>query len=138
MGRSFLIQFFYLLVGWLFAIGGVIVRLQTICHFRESGKTRARCWKSYIKSLLIYVTLTAYVRSLLKENEDRMLDHQACLNGIPHIRSLPERSGGIQKKNYKKAIVTGWIPDIEFLNNKLLRNSSSEMPNLPGASEVDE
>ena len=40
--------------------------------------------------------------------------------------------------NYKKAIVARWIPDIEFLNNKLLRNSISGMPNLPGASEVDE
>ena len=29
--------------------------------------------------------------------------------------------------NYIKAIITKWIPDIEFLNNKLLRNPSSGM-----------
>ena len=30
---------------------------------------------------------------LIKENEDRMVDHQACLNGIPHVRSLPKEYG---------------------------------------------
>ena len=61
------------------------------------------------------------------ENKDRMVDHQACLNGIPHVRSLPKESQNPATKNYTKAIVNGWIPDEEYLKARALRYSSSGM-----------
>ena len=31
-----------------------------------------------------------------RENEEWMVDHQTCLNGIPHIRSLLKESGNLK------------------------------------------
>ena len=61
------------------------------------------------------------------ENEDEPMG--ACSQSVacrsPEVcRSVAEESSSNESQ---KAIVTGWIPDVEFLNNKLLRNSSSGM-----------
>ena len=57
------------------------------------------------------------------------------------VKKITCHSGESQnpvETNYKKAIVTIWIPDEDFVNAKASTKSSSGMPKLPGASEVDE
>ena len=75
---------------------GIIYRLSEVCR---SVAKESRITNNHKKTLCHS-----------GENEDQMVDHQACLNGIPHVCSLLKESQnpGAKKyiKNYRNKYIT--------------------------------